>query len=86
MVLLSVAVGAFSFKTPTGTKLPELFQYAFLNWHSSYKIDVEFSMPTYRGVLEKTFCEGLRLKEAAKLSWRLFICSIAERFNDVRSA
>ena len=59
-----------------------------LKGHSSYKIDVEFSMPTCRGVSVKTFCEGLRLKEAAKLLWGLFLVAIVivPRFDDVTSA
>ena len=42
-------------------------------------------MQTCRGVSEKT-CECLRLKEAAKPLWGLFLVAIAQRFDDVTSA
>ena len=45
--------------------------FPLLNGHSSYKIEVTFSMPTGRNVTEKNSCKGMGLKAATKMAHRL---------------
>ena len=42
--------------------------FPLLNGHSSYKIEVTFSMPTCRDLAEKNSCKGMGLKAAAKMA------------------